>query len=93
MTEDRYQKAMRNIANAFATPQDIADASDLSAREKIELLRQWEFDLRQLQVASEEGMTSGKADGTATTLRAVHLLLERFGARKGEKAAVNKAGG
>lgn len=47
----------QNPAARYATPRDlIADAS-LSLKDKCELLDEWEDDVRQRLVASEEGMT------------------------------------
>jgi len=58
-----------------------------------ELLKDWELDLRELMVASEENMPGTAAGHTSELLRSVRQLLTRLGATEKEPAAVNKAGG
>ena len=66
---------------AFDRPRDIFSAHDLSPQQKIELLKEWEFDLRELQVASEENMTADTASGTtAELLRECRRVLAMLGA-------------
>ena len=60
------------------SPQDIADDSTLSSQQKIDRLKKWEFDLRQLMDATEEGMAGGRPGQTADMLRKVHIQLERL---------------
>jgi hypothetical protein len=50
------KKALTNPSAIFKKPQEIVETGDLSREQKIELLRRWEYDARQLQVADEEGM-------------------------------------
>lgn len=56
MTPNRYDEARLDVGKIFAHPQEIADAQDLSRDQKINLLKQWELDLRHLMVASDENM-------------------------------------
>jgi Fe-Mn family superoxide dismutase len=88
------EKAKAGADKVYRHPQEIANATALSLPQKIELLKQWEVDLRELMVASEENMPSSAAPGeTGELLRNVRLLLTRLGAPEHEPAAVNKAGG
>jgi len=87
------EKVKQDVSKAFAKPQDIVNASNLSSQQKIELLKEWELDLRELMVASEENMPGTAAGHTAELLRNVRQLLTRLGASEKEPAAVNKAGG
>lgn len=48
--------ALINPANVFHTPQELLEVEDLSREQKIEILRRWEYDVRELQVAEEENM-------------------------------------
>ena len=41
---------------AYRAPADVLAAYDLTAAQKIRLLRQWEYDLRLLMVATDENM-------------------------------------
>ena len=88
----RVDKIKRDVGKTFARPEDILQTDALSAQQKIELLKQWEIDLRQLMVASEENMLSAASEQTADLLRRVRQLLTRLGATQ-QGAAVNKAGG
>lgn len=40
----------------FDTPEALLQAPQLTVRQKLELLRRWEYDQRELAVAVEEGM-------------------------------------
>lgn len=46
----------------FQTPETLAAAASLPKQERIELLREWELDLRERSVAAEEGMTGPRSD-------------------------------
>lgn len=89
----RFDKAKQDVGKVFATPAELANASDLSAEQKIYLLKQWETDLRLLMVASEENMPGTNPGRTAELLQAVLQKLEELHVPKIEPAAVNKAGG
>jgi Fe-Mn family superoxide dismutase len=92
-TASRYEDAKSDVGMAFSRPQEIAEAKDLSLQQKVELLKQWEIDLRGLMVASDENMPSTAPGQTAELLRGVRSQLTRLGAPEHEPAAVNKAGG
>lgn len=94
MTQVRFERALGDVSKAFAHPQAIVDADGLSGPQKIELLRQWETDLRLILVAAEENMTRETPDNTAEMLRAVLRALQQLGVTESEKpAAPTKAGG
>jgi hypothetical protein len=56
MTQSRYEQGKQKIDLVFTHPNDIKDAKDLTHEQKIELLNQWDQDLRELITASGEGM-------------------------------------
>jgi len=94
MSDNRFQQALGDVSKAFRTPQAILDADGLSRQQKIELLKQWETDLRLLMVASEENMTGNMPGRTAELLRQVLQCLEQLGTRPAEgQKAPTKAGG
>ena len=62
----------------FKTPQEVVERNDLSRDQKIEILRRWEYDMRELQVADEEGMPP--AGPQSVTLDAVLKALDSLGA-------------
>ena len=94
MTGSRFKQALADVSKTFRTPQAILEAADLSRQQKIDLLKQWETDLRLLMVASEENMTGNVPGRTAELLRQVLQSLDVLGARPGEEQkAPTKAGG
>ena len=94
MAKTRFQQALGDVSSVFRTPRAIVDASDLTKQQKIDLLRQWETDLRLLMVASEENMTGDVPGRTAELLREVLGCLEQLGVLEGHgTSAPNKSGG
>ena len=62
----------------LVSPKDVLTREDLSRDEKVELLRQWELDLREGMVAEEENMPA--AEPSAVTLDEVLDALRVLGA-------------
>jgi len=54
-----FEKALQNPEAQFNTPKEILDEPSLTRAQKIEILRQWEYDARELEVAEEENMAGG----------------------------------
>jgi hypothetical protein len=54
-----YNEALRDPAAHFADPAALVDTQELTAEQKIALLRQWEYDESEMAVATEEGMPGG----------------------------------
>jgi len=97
MNNARFDEAQTDVAKIYAHPEDIIAADDLSHQQKVKLLRQWEFDLRENLVASEENMTAETVpEGqSAELLRGVRKALLAIGAddHKNETASPTKTGG
>ena len=55
MTKAQLTRAMLDPASMFLSPMAIVDDERLASDQKIELLRRWEYDAREMQVADEEG--------------------------------------
>jgi hypothetical protein len=86
------EKAILNPAAAFKKPQEVLDSHELSREQKIEILRRWEYDLRELQVAEEESMTP--AEPETVTLDIVLKALNTLGVPSDmEHTAPTKQGG
>jgi hypothetical protein len=84
------EKALVNPGLVFKTPEEVLQRNDLSREQKIEILRRWEYDVRQLQVAEEESM----AGPQPVTLDAVLNALRALGASSDpERSAPTKQGG
>ncbi len=50
------EKAMEAPASVFATPEEVLEHPGLTPAQKIEILRRWQYDAVELDVAVEEGM-------------------------------------
>ena len=48
--------AILDPAQVFDSPQQLIDSAALTENEKIRILRQWEYDAREREVAEEENM-------------------------------------
>ncbi|SEA27408.1 hypothetical protein SAMN05660420_01683 [Desulfuromusa kysingii] len=53
------QRAMLNPAAEFTNPTDVFQQQSLTREQKIKILRQWEYDARELAVADDENMPGG----------------------------------
>ena len=94
MHPNRFSKVLGDVSRAFDRPRDVLDSPDLAPEQKIKLLREWEIDLRELQVASEENMTGDAAPGaTAELLQECRRALAKLGATDGGGGAPTKQGG
>jgi hypothetical protein len=59
MTQKKLNRSIADPARAFESPEAVLKAP-LTEPEKVEILRRWEFDLRDLAVAEEENMGGGE---------------------------------
>jgi len=50
------ERAKEAPASVFATPEEVLEHSGLTPAQKIEILRRWQYDAVELDVAVEEGM-------------------------------------
>lgn len=94
MDKEAFDKLVGDVSKHFSTPEALAAAEDLTREQKLALLRQWEYDLHLLQVATEENMTGDAVPGAnAEKLRQVHKAAEKLGARLDpEKSGAAKTG-
>ena len=77
---------------AYTEPADVLTAHGISNREKMRLLEQWRYDVVQVQVGANEGLTgegSGSAD--ASLLSRIDRALATLGGPQGSRA--RSAGG
>lgn len=62
MDKAQWEAAKLDPTSVFHSPAEVVDREDLSDAEKIELLRRWEYDARELEVAEEENMRADRPD-------------------------------
>ncbi len=68
-------KAMLDPTMVFEDPKDVVASVELTRDQKIEILRRWEYDARQLEVAEEEaGMAVRRPDMFDRVVQALHML-------------------
>ncbi len=69
------KKAMRDPAKVFTDPSKVVADFELTRDQKIEILRRWEFDAHELEVAEEEaGMTVLHPEMFDRIVQALHTL-------------------
>ena len=75
----RFQEALGDVSKLFDKPAAVLADREFSADQKLKLLKQWEYDLRGLQVAADENMTGPAMDRNAELLREVRACLGKLG--------------
>ena len=75
-------RAMKNPASTFGTPEALSESSELTAEQKRGVLLQWKDQLQQLQAADDEGMQQNYAAAGTTDdlLERVANILSRINA-------------
>lgn len=68
------EKQIDDPSLVFKTPGQVLQDNDLSWEQKIKILRQWEYDVRELQVAEEESMTGAQPVSLAEVRDALRAL-------------------
>ena len=69
------KKAMLAPTMVFEDPKDVVANDELTRDQKIEILRRWEYDARQLEIAEEEaGMAVRRPEMFDLVLQALHTL-------------------
>ena len=68
------ERAMLNPGSQFSCPDDILCEHVLTREQKIKVLRRWEYDARELEVAEEENMGGGPPSVLDEILKALHDL-------------------
>ncbi|MBI4524383.1 MAG: hypothetical protein HY695_11305 [Deltaproteobacteria bacterium] len=69
-----FEKTLVDPEQVFKTPAELLQREDLSREQKIEILKRWEYDARELQVAEEENMTGPQRVNLDDVLKALRGL-------------------
>lgn len=78
-----FQDALVDPTKFFKSPQEVALSTDLTRDQKIAILNQWGSYIREIEVASDEGMIQKKelkGEAKKNDLQAVTLALESLNA-------------
>lgn len=87
MNAAEFDNVLADVSKHFSKPGDIVLAAELTRDQKVELLSHWEYDLRELMVASEEAMTGESQGRTGEELGKVQAALDELGALKPAEGA------
>ncbi len=79
----RYERAKGDVSKVFQSPRDVIDADDLETGQKVELLKDWEQDLRRIIESAGEGMTKPRPGTESETLQSVQAALAEVAAGDG----------
>lgn len=91
MSDEKIDKALVDPASVFPNPMAVVAEASLPNARKIEILRRWEYDAKEMQVAVEEGFPEGES---GALLDAVIAALHQLGAGPGlERSPPTKQGG
>ena len=69
-----YEKAKLDPSAVFTCPEEIGQHAGLTRKQKIEILRRWEYDACELEVAEEEGMIATEPSLLARILAELKAL-------------------
>ena len=70
----KKEAILADPASAYAKPSDVLKDQQLTDKEKIDVLERWEYDARELQVATEENMPGQDEDVLEDILKAKSQL-------------------
>ncbi len=76
-TAKDYDRALIAPEQVFGTPMDIVGTDSMTSEQKLRVLKHWEANARDLQVASEENMTGGKPSRLGEVRSAILKLCEQ----------------
>ena len=69
------ERAMLDPTSVFKDPEEVVANDELTRDQKIEILRRWEYDARELEVAEEEaGMLNRRPEMFDLFVQALHTL-------------------
>ena len=69
-----FEKALIDPASEFSSSTNVCTEQSLTRDQKIQILRRWEYDARELEVAEEENMGGRGPDELDEILAALHQL-------------------
>ena len=75
-TAKDYDRALISPDEIFGSPMDVVKTELLTREQKLTILKHWEADARDLQVATEENMTGPGNSRLGEVRRAVDRLVE-----------------
>jgi hypothetical protein len=77
ITAKDYDKALLTPSKIFELPMEVVETDSLTSVQKLKVLKRWEADAKDMQVASSESMTGGEVSRFDEVREAIHALCER----------------
>lgn len=71
---DKFKRALHDPQGVYHSPSHVLDDETLTREQKIQILHQWEYDARDIQVADEENMTGKSCSMLEGVLKALLKL-------------------
>ncbi|MCW8196412.1 hypothetical protein F6455_16585 [Proteobacteria bacterium 005FR1] len=84
-----FNQAKLNPASEFRHPAEVVSEPSFTKDQKLAVLRQWEYDVREMEVAEDENMQGG----SRVALRDVLNALDEVDPDREEQSSPNKQGG
>lgn len=72
-----YDQALLTPESIFDDPADVVETDSLTPEQKMTVLKRWEANARDLEVASSESMTGGALSKLDEVGAAIAMLMER----------------
>lgn len=72
-----FNKAFHDPRGSYNNPQEVIDDTSITKTQKIQVLKQWEYDARLLSMAEEENMPGDSSN----MLSRIHHALRELGAK------------
>ncbi len=73
-TTPEIERALLDPTDVFPDPETVVRREDIPLETRYEILKRWEYDARELEVAEEENMPSDKPDLLGRILDAIRAL-------------------
>jgi hypothetical protein len=86
-------KALLDPGTVFESPDEVLKSEELTREQKIRILKRWEYDARELQVAEEENMIGTNGDILDQIMRALLQLDQKSEVERLEHSPSSKQGG
>ena len=78
-TAKDYDQALLTPQKIFELPMEVVETESLTTQQKLKVLKRWETDATDMEVASNENMTGGESSRLGEVRKAIHDLCEREG--------------
>lgn len=75
-TAKDYDRALIAPEQVFGSPMDVVNTPSMTSEQKMKVLKHWEANARDLQIATEENMTGPGSSHLREVRKAINMLSE-----------------